>query len=234
MGDGLMVALGRPEGMAPGHTERALAYPFLTAAPSTRIARFWPQDGAWIDQGDTGTCVAATCSHRIADRPWPQLSGQVNREWAYDLYVKATGDTSMQEGTWAHVVAEELLRRNLITRFEWLLTPEGIDFALKERGSVAYGIPWYNSMFEPEMRSDGHLWLRVDEGSGLAGGHEVLANGIRVARGSGTFLEPFDRIKNSWGRGWGENGTVRLSHADRNRLIFDTWGDAVLLKEPGA
>ncbi|TAK82634.1 MAG: hypothetical protein EPO09_21565 [Aquabacterium sp.] len=77
-----------------------------------------------------------------------------------------------------------------------------------QSGPVLIGIPWYNSMFDPE--SDGHIPL--DESSGLAGGHELLVREYDAVN---------DRVwpDNSWGTSWGVNGRGYIKGADMKTLL---------------
>ena len=226
------MGLGRKEGDSPNQAFRMSQFPF-TGGTTARKARFWKQDGAWLNQNGYGTCVAFALGHRVADKPWEQIP-YMDNQWAFKLYRDATGDDGMQDGTWANIVAEELFRRNLITRFEWIISAPDLRFALLERGSVPVGIPWYNSMFNPVEGADGKAWVQVNKSSGLAGGHEVLINGFRLEAGETEFIEPFYRIKNSWGRWWGDDGNARIAADDLENLVFNDWGDAIWIKEPGA
>lgn len=222
--------LGRLEGDSPGQARRMGLFPF-PGGISSRVSKFWRQDGLWGNQGNTGTCVAFAEMHRMADAPVMRYG--ITHDMVFELYAAATGDTSLQEGTWANVVAEELLRRGKISRFEWITSAGDLEFAVLEKGPIPIGIPWYNSMFFPERRADGRMWVKVDSASGLAGGHEVLLNGLRLDQPDEPvpFFEPFYRVKNSWGKSWGDGGTARIAVADVNRLVFDDWGDAIWLKE---
>ena len=221
-----MPKLGRKEGEAPGQARRIALFPFI-GQTSTRLSRFWRQDGAWLDQNGYGTCVAFAEGHRIADQPTYHPDLGINDEWAFKLYRDATGDDSMQEGTWANVVAEELLRRGTISRFEWITSPEDLKFAVLEKGPVAIGIPWYESMFNP-YPAHNNFYLDCDPASGLAGGHEVLLNAVHTAPAEGP---PYYRVKNSWGKWWGKGGTARMTIEDVNRLVFEEWGDALWMRE---
>jgi hypothetical protein len=86
-----------------------------------------------------------------------------------------------------------------------------------QSGPVLIGIPWYNSMFNPE--DDGRI--PVDAKSGLAGGHELLVR---------EYDAPNDRVwaDNSWGLSWGVKGRGYLNGADLRALLSDG-GDVTVL-----
>lgn len=86
---------------------------------------------------------------------------------------------------------------------------------LLEYYPVSVGVPWYQSMFDPDPQ---HRIL-VDPGSGVAGGHQVALVGIDVE-------QKLVRVRNSWGT-WGDGGYAWLSWTDLAVLLSDG-GDAVV------
>jgi hypothetical protein len=179
-----------------------------------------------LDQGQTGTCVSNALAHRFADGP--TLHAGIDEKWAQDVYVAATGDTTLQEGTSALDVCRYLKATGRLSGYHWVTSMAELENTLLGVGSVCIGIDWYNSMFDPIDRY-GSLYLNVKPSSGLAGGHEVLINGIRLDTVAPE--PPFVRLKNSWGRGWGNGGTVRVGFADLAALVFGGTGDCVLITE---
>lgn len=185
--------------------------------------RWWWQDGAWLDQGATGTCVGHAFAHRRSDGP-TRVEG-VTHNYAMQLYLDASGDSTYQEGTYAIEACRVLAARNEISTYHWVTSPEELQTTLLERGSVCVGTNWYYDMFYPEARND-NMYLRVS--GQYAGGHEYVLNGIDTDPSDG---KPFYRMKNSWGIGWGKHGTARILKEDMDDLIFAQGGDAVLIKE---
>lgn len=86
---------------------------------------------------------------------------------------------------------------------------------------VCIGITWYNSMFEPN-KSTG--LLTCDTKSGVAGGHELVLDGIdgrnRLVWGT-----------NSWDYDWGLDGTFCMSFSDLNDRLHEG-GDSVTVNQP--
>jgi hypothetical protein len=217
-------------------TPRAVAlYPIATAA-TDRVRRTWGQDGAWLDQGRTGTCVGHAFAHRRADGP-VKVSG-VDSDFARTLYLEASAiywgepDASLQKGTSAVSACQVLLRRGVIDGYEWVSLgtagPEDLRYALLELGAVCVGSNWYQSMYSPVPKGD-QFYMKVNYSSTMVGGHEYVVNAIDLDPADGS--EPYYRIKNSWGKGWGKGGTARFRIADLERLIFEGYGDAVLPHE---
>jgi hypothetical protein len=192
---------------------------------STRFSRYYWQMGAWLDQGDTGTCVGNALAHRYADSPNPEPG--ITQDWARELYVAASGDATLQNGTSALAACRVLASRGEIASYHWVSSAAELRNALLVLGSVCVGTDWFTSMFHPVKRYSG-WYMDIDESSGLEGGHEYVLNGINLRPAAGPA---FYRLKNSWGRGWGYNGTARVECAALEALIFGRGGDAVLLSE---
>jgi hypothetical protein len=217
-------------------TPRAMAlYPVPTGS-SDRLRRSWNQDGAWLDQKATGTCVAAAFGHRRADGPI-KVSG-IDEAWRVKFYLEAsakywgTPDTSLQKGTSAVSACEVLRERGAIDRYEWIAhwnsSPEDLRYALLELGPVCVGSNWYSSMDDPRQIGD-QFWMRVNYSTTVRGGHEYIVNKLDLDPEDGS--EPYYRMKQSWGKGWAKNGTARFRLADLEELIFGGFGDAVLIHE---
>ena len=218
-------------------TPRAAAlHPVSTGLTSIRLRRKWGQDGAWLNQGATGTCVGNAFAHRRADGP-VKITG-IDQPFARQLYLEAsalywgTPDTTLQKGTSAHSACEVLLKRGAIDRYEWVANwnagPDDLRYTLLELGPVCVGSNWYRSMDAPVAVGD-QRYMVVDYTSTLRGGHEFVVNGIDLDPEDGS--QPYYRMKNSWGTGWGKHGTARFTVPDMEKLIFEGWGDAVLIHE---
>lgn len=217
-------------------TPRAAALYPVRAASTERVRRAWSQDGVWLDQGSTGTCVAGAFGHRRADGP-VRVSG-IDEAWREKFYLAASArywgspDETLEKGTSAHSACEELLARGAIDRFEWIgnwnAAAEDLRYALLELGPVCVGSNWYDSMYSP-VEVGGQFYMRINYSSTVRGGHEFVINKVDLDPEDGS--EPYYRMKNSWGQGWAKNGTARFRVADLERLIFEGWGDAVLIHE---
>jgi hypothetical protein len=198
------------------------------------VRRNWNQKGAWLDQGDTGTCVGNAFAHRRADGP-VKVSG-IDQGWARQLYLEASAvyygspDTSLQKGTSALSACQVLLRRGVIDTYQWVVSGPDLRYALLELGPVCVGTNWYQSMFDPP-KVGGKFYMRVNYSSQQVGGHEYVINKIDLDPEDGS--DPYYRAKNSWGKGWADGGTARFRIEDLERLLFDGWGDAVLPHELG-
>lgn len=218
--------LGRePHSDTPEAAERYPVRSLTAFAPTTATNRYWWQNGAHLDQGQTGTCVGNALAHRRADSPMPTAG--IDEVYARQLYVDASGDGTLQQGTSAILACRVLASRGTITQYHWVTSPDELRQTILTVGSVCVGTDWYNSMFEPVAQYS-HQYLRVNRASGVAGGHEYLINGINLAPTAGP---PFYRMKNSWGTSWGKNGTARVACADLESVIFDHDGDAVVISE---
>lgn len=75
-----------------------------------------------------------------------------------------------------------------------------------QNGPAMIGIVWLNSMFNPDSGGA----LLVDKNSGVAGGHELVVSGW-----DGHYF----RLDNSWGTGWGADGSCYVAESDMQWLL---------------
>jgi hypothetical protein len=218
-------------------TPRAAAlYPVFTGI-SLRTRRNWRRaDIAPLNQGATGTCVGNAFAHRRAGGP-VQVAG-IDEAWARKLYLEAseiywgTPDTTLSKGTSAVSACQVLLKRKAIDRYEWVAhwnaAVDDLRYALLELGPVCVGSNWYASMDSPTQVGN-QFYMNVDYTSRVRGGHEFVIDRIDLDPQDGS--EPYYTMLNSWGTSWGKGGTARFRLADLETLIFEGWGDAVLISE---
>lgn len=187
-----------------------------------------------LNQGNTGTCEGNGWTHWLADGPviHPDIPiGDVatGEKYARELYVEATGDTTLQEGAYSRQLVSVLLKRGLVGAYYRADTIDEIVTALKFKGPVGFGCDWYRSMDQPRFVSfpSKNAWLDVDEASGIRGGHFFILDGIDDAPAEDP---PFVRMHNSWGPNWAWLGTARISLVDLGKLMV---GDAWICEEVG-
>ncbi len=202
---------------------------------TARVRRFWGMGSPTmrIDQGDTGTCQGQAHTNLLIAGPIvhpdiPDLSDPHDAEsYAVGVYVEATGDSTLQEGAYTRQVLKVLVARGLIGAYHRAASvDEMIDWVLNG-GPICHGTSWFRSM---DKVSDeyGNAYLRVDEASGVRGGHITCYTGVDLAPAEGP---PYFRGENSWGPDWAHDGTYRIP-IDDVRMLFV--GDAFVLTEIGA
>jgi hypothetical protein len=101
--------------------------------------------------------------------------------------------------------------------FSWAFTMDELRTAL-ESGPVVLGVLWTEGMYEaPEGRL-------VPRGPAV-GGHCILATGYSTNwRGGG----PHYRLRNSWSKAWGVNGSAYISAGHLNKILFEEGGEAAV------
>lgn len=205
------------------------------------------QEQAWelaigiLDQQNSGACTgnAGTYDLGCSSTIGPGLTGvtiagktyPLDETFARDmLYSQATqidpfpgayipGDPSSEDtGSDGLSVAKVLKSWSLIDSYSHAFDVNALYAAL-QAGPVMLGIPWMNSMFDPGPNG----LLTVDEKSGIAGGHELLATHLMLdASGKPARL----RGPNSWGEQWGDGGYWEMKVADGGWLLSQQ-GDVI-------
>lgn len=194
----------------------------LTLGPHVSTRHYWWAHGWWGDQGATPRCVAYAWTHWLEDGPTKHPGpppvvdpgvlyheAQLLDEWPGEDY----------DGTSVRAGAKALQARGLISGYEWATTLDEVINTLLQVGPLVVGTNWYSTMFNPDEAGFIHV------GGYVEGGHAYLLDGVS------TSAEYF-RMKNSWGRSWGNQGFALISFADFERLLRED-GEAALAVEVG-
>lgn len=174
-------------------------------------SRYWDDEQWWGDQGQTSECVAYAWVHWLEDGPFYQAStphpiiqpnpvyreAQKIDEWPGENY----NGTSVRAG------AKILQNLGFIQNYLWTTNINTLISTVLNVGPVVVGTLWYRNMFFPN-RTTGIISVSGP----LSGGHAYVINGVDTKR-------KLFRIKNSWGRKWGQNGRAFISFNDMARLI---------------
>jgi hypothetical protein len=207
------------------------AVPFPVSLPVAGV-QWWAMAGhdMRINQGAEGTCVGHGCTNVLMAAPsehstFPSFKDPYNAHlFARELYYDATGDGTYQEGAYTRDALNVLVERGQIAAYYRLGGVEEIKSTLLTFGPVTFGSTWYRPMFTPVAKY-GNYYLRVDPNAVVEGGHLYCLTGVNLAPTEGP---PYVRMENSWGPGWGKNGTARIAIDDLS-ILFD--GDAYVLTE---
>ena len=182
----------------------------LKRVPRLRItSRYWDDNVWWGNQGNTPQCVGYAWSHWLNDGPVyhkgpkPKVAPSIIYENAQKLDIWP-GEN--YDGTSVRGGAKYLQNQRLVSRYYWAFDLNTLINTVLNIGPVVVGTNWYFGMFFPNQSG------LIRATGPLAGGHAYVING--VALNSQMF-----RIKNSWGKGWGQAGHAYISFSDMDRLI---------------
>jgi hypothetical protein len=215
------------------HDPRSRLYA-APALPAGAIASVrWTRRVPVFDQGQTSSCTGNAAAGWVATdnaaRPGlTAVAGRaVDESYALEVvYHLATGldefpgEYPPDDGGSSGLGAAKALRAlGLCSSYTHAFSPLALQTALQS-GPVLVGTAWYNSMFTPGPGG----WLVPDPGSGLAGGHEYLADELDVDRGRVW-------LTNSWGPGWGVAGRAWMTLEHLAALLADD-GDVTVPAAP--
>lgn len=179
-------------------------------------SKYWWPDGWWGNQRSTPQCVAYSWVHLLEDGPviQNQIPSRsvplIEPSTFYNACKQVDGLKPGLDGTTLHAAAKVAMEAGLITEYRWANTIEEVVDALLIFGPVIAATYWY-----AEMNNASSTKMVVRSGRNL-GGHAYILNGVDTV--SKTI-----RIKNSYGKTWGDNGHGLIS--------FNTF--STLLKEGG-
>lgn len=196
----------------------------------------WPLH-FYLDQGMEGRCVEFSICHEFCSTPKPIPMSVVEKILSEKLiYWPAQrrdywpggsypGASPFYEGTSVLSGSDVAREMGFYSEVRWAMTVEEMALAVGYAGPVVIGVDWYGSFFRPD--SEG--WIFIGNSS-VAGGHAILASGVRVVKfGNREYGVPgeinYDRsyftLHNSWGPDWGVRGRCRISWRDMATLIRD-------------
>jgi hypothetical protein len=209
------------------HDERSREYDaatLISGAPHIASIMHKCHTEPW-DQGQIGSCTAnAALGVLMTDPFWQKGKWGFRESDALRLYEEETRlDNSLIPGSYPPVDTgstglwsmKALKAAGYISSYRHAFS---LNTALQllMQYPVSSGLPWYNSMFEP----DRNHFIHLEASSGIAGGHQVAVVGVDVAQQA-------VRIRNSWGTSWGDGGYCWLSWGDWGALLKQR-GDVVV------
>lgn len=179
-------------------------------------------EGTCVGHGDTNLLMAGASEHKA----YPDFqTEELAHQFARRLYLEASGDTTYKQGMQPRDACAKLLDWGLIDSYWSVPQVDDVITALLTYGPVGLTLPWYFSMYDNQASMSkvyGNWWIKVNMDSDLAGYHWVVATGVDLDPDDGA--PPWFRIENSWGSGWGYNGTGRLTVENFRRLnLWNNW-----------
>lgn len=201
---------------------RALNEPFrlgATAACTTLTERrsIRRTKRVWLDQGQEGACTGFGAEHVLASSPYPvetdasmaqrvYYMARERDEWPGEDYEGSSVNGAMH--------AERDLGR--IDAWYWARTTQEARHGLSYHGAGEAGTNWYTGMFNTDADGFIHTTGQVE------GGHAYCVGGYGWLNGGRYYT-----IDNSWGPGWGFDGSARIWEEDFAQLLAESGEFAV-------
>lgn len=189
-------------------------FPRATAEQTTTVYRNY-EIGDVMDQGNTYACVGYALAALLKAEPFRQ---------SYDpkkIYQEARKlDNTPGEGVALDKGVEYLKKEGYIDGIYWTESPKEVVDYINTKSPVIFSTPWFRGMDKPEK--DGRI---VVEGP-YVGAHAYMG-----FRWDGEKKRLW--IMNSYGEGWGLDGTGYLTYSDLGKLLKkDAIACALIEKTP--
>jgi hypothetical protein len=205
------------------HDDRSKAYMAATAAPKTTM---WTHHGRKLDQGNLGSCTGNALANWLMTNPAWHKGRTLHEKEAIALYKRATaldgvpGEYPPEDtGSTGLAVCKAGVEAGYLGGYGHAF---GLSHALGALSvsPVIAGVPWYESMFEPNS----HGYVEISPNSSVAGGHEICLIGVSVEH-------RIIKAINSWGKDWGDEGYFTFSWDTFDRLLSED-GDVTVPRLP--
>ncbi len=224
-----------PEVVVPGkrlgrhvrRDSRSLAYPYQARrAPRDLSDQLWARHIPILDQGDLGSCTGNAETGNLGCDPFYSTlpaGTELNEDFAVGLYSLATKLDSYQgtyppddTGSDGTSVAKAAQQDSLISGYTHAADVNAMADAL-QNGPVIVGVSWYSSFDNPDKDTG---LIKISKSAYVRGGHEFVVRGVKIA--DELFL-----ADNSWGEGFGLNGSMEFSW-DTMAALFADEGDCTV------
>ena len=202
------------------HDSRSLLYPWQESGTPLKDVLLTRHIGI-LDQGDVGSCTGNAETGALGTDPLfgslsPGMQARLNEALALALYSAAEdidGDGPYppnDNGSTGLSVCKAAKNAGWISGYVHCLSLNSVLDAISSGHAVIIGSNWYDSMDTP----DGSGLVSISPGAQVRGGHEYLARGIDTAN-------RLVRLDNSWGTGWGDQGSFAYSWDTLQRLLSE-------------
>lgn len=198
--------------------ERDKLFPLSTAIPQNveevPKSKYWWDEGWWGDQGSSTQCVAYSWCHFIEDGPVIQNKLPENRKKPLidpqilyrESQLRDPWPGENYPGTSVRSAAKVLKELGVLKEYRWASNVQDIIDYVLHVGPVVVGTKWFSMMTNPQRNN-----IMKPYGN-FQGGHAYVINGVDTEKG-------LFRVKNSWGKSWGDSGHAYIQIEDFEGLL---------------
>lgn len=186
-----------------------------------RVKTEW-REGTVLDQGSEGACVGFGWMSEILaepvepdEQPTEELGNQLAQYYYKEAQKIDEWEGENYSGTSVLAGAKIMQKYGLISEYRWCFSIDDVIDTVIAKGPVVIGIPWYQSMY-----STGKTGLVTVSGNKV-GGHCITITGYDPAKKIGSYTYEVLKWRNSWGNGYGINGSAYIKVSDLKKLLAD-------------
>ncbi len=172
---------------------------------TTPRTRNWTRS-VWLNQGREGACTGFGMAHCMDNTPrrWV-MTEDAARTCYYEAQRRDEWHGESYSGSSVLGAMEAAMSFGWLNAYYWATSLDEIVHGVSLFGPMEIGVNWYEGMMDPD--SAGYL----NATGPIVGGHALCLSGVNMTYG-------FFELDNSWGKGWGVNGSARMSFATVDRL----------------
>jgi hypothetical protein len=182
----------------------------------------WPFNATSLDQGKYGHCVGFGGADWEINMPVEDVCTNQDGHDLYYLCKIEDGEPGEENGSTVRSIAKVLQNKGRLKNYAWAASVDEITYWLlkPDGGPVIVGVDWYYGMSTPDKNNIIHPT------GGIAGGHCFLINGWINSD------KEYYQFQNSWGPGWGVNGSALISVSDFAKLLEGQGEAMTAVEEP--
>jgi len=224
------VVEGKRLGRHVEHDPRSRDYAYK-AATTALVAVEHMRHGSIFDQGQLGSCTGnAACGAKNTAPLYHSGSTHLETEAsAVDIYSLGTRLDGLGDGYYPPTdtgssglaVSKAMKQLGMIGSYSHAFDMTAALAAL-QAGPVITGVLWYEGFDTPDANG------LVKISGQVRGGHEIVARGFEPGSDTTNFLDALILLDNSWGTGYGVNGSFKWTVATWQKLL-NQQGDVTIL-----